>query len=628
LIYLTLQLIIDYVPVMEQKLKRIKGKAPAILIALALFLSFTNYVTAENVTELKLAVVFLNNIPTCIIGDNGNASEQCCELINTTTQETLFAYKDNYNYKGLDPIDPKLGDNVNAVCMNLSLEEDYSDSIREKVSRLVDEIKTDSAGTLIIRPYYIDYPEAEEATGGMALSRTGNGLYPTPEDLPESVKKRIENDTDYVIVVYSLDDWNLGLSARSPGCGAIKGELKGAIYGTLPIARNGTICSIFSVFAEELYYSVKEVTKLPAAFPEEYPKTLCGTYTKSTYDWFPDPEKRSMDPDYEACQTHYGDWTGYCASIRPIDCEEDYLEHLIKNHYPPGTKIEGNHCGNNARDYGETGTDCGGTCKQCAQAATTTSSTTTSSAAITTTTTTSSTTTSSSTTTTTTSTTSSTTTTTSTTTSTPEKNDTGKNIPVSEIGILVSVILFTTGYVLTNHQKKKAKIAKDVTILSDKLVMQLDKKVDYYSKRTENAKTDPEVFEDFIVESSFAEDYHRILKADKSIKKDLKSLRALIGTVKRIRTSAYSYFSDISEADFAIEKVLNGSSQAAEKTKNNLDEFYLQNLAELSIAEKDESIYEMIVAKCITIKDKIIEVRNEFRAKAYQPKKPGTDSNG
>ena len=607
-----------------------KGKAAVILIALAIFLSFTNYATAENVTELNLAVVFLNNIPTCVVGDIGNASNQCCELINTSSQETLFTYKDNYNYKGLDPLDPKLGEDDNAICMNLSLEKEDSDSIREEVSRLVDEIKTDSAGTLLIRPYYIDYPE-DDATGGMALSRTGNGLYPMPDDLPESVKKRIENDTDYIIVVYSLDDWNRGLSARSPGCGAIKGELKGAIYGTLPISQNGTVCSPFSVFAQELYYSVKEVTKLPAAFPEEYPKTLCGTYTSSTYDWFPDPEKKSMDPDYEACQAYYGDWSGYCASIFPRDCEEEYLRHLIKNHYPPGTKIEGNHCGNNARDYGETGTDCGGTCKQCIQAITTTSSTTTTSTTITTTTTTTTTsstsTSSSTTTTTTTTTTSSTTTNSSTTTSTPEKNDTGKNIPVSEIGIFVSVILFTAGYALTNHQKKKTKIAKDVTILSDKLVMQLDKKIDYYSKRTENAKTDPEVFEDLIVEGIFAEDYQRILKADKSIKRDLKSLRALISTVKKIRTAAYSYFPDQSEADNAIEKVLNGANPTTEKTTDNLEKFYLQNIEELSIAEKDESIYEMIVGKCITLKDKIIEVRNEYRGKAYQPKKPGTDSN-
>jgi hypothetical protein len=341
---------------MEQKLKRIKGKAAAILIASALFLSLTIYATAENVIELKLAVVFLNNIPTCVVGDIGNASNQCCELINTTSRETLFAYKDSYNYRGLEPFDPKLGENDNAVCMNLSLEKEGSNSVREKVSRLEDEIKRDSDGTLLIRPYYIDYPGVDEATGGMTLSRAGNGLYPSPEDLPESVKKRIENDTDYIIVAYSLEDGTLDLSLRSPGCGAIKGELKGAIYGTLPIALNGTLCSLFSVFAEELYYSVKEVTKLSTAFPEEYPKTLCGTYTRSTYEWFPDPAKKSVDPDYEACQTHYGNWGGYCASILPRDCEEEYLRHLIKNHYPPGTKITGNHCGNNAKDYGETGT--------------------------------------------------------------------------------------------------------------------------------------------------------------------------------------------------------------------------------------------------------------------------------
>jgi len=157
--------------------------------------------------------------------------------------------------------------------------------------------------------------------------------------------------------------------------------------------------------------------------------------------------------------------------------------------------------------------------------------------------------------------------------------------------------------------------------------MQLDKKIDYYSKRTENAKTDPEAFEDVIVEGMFAEDYQRILKADKSIRKELKELRALIGTVKKIRAAAYSYFPEPSEADNAIENVLNGSNPAAEKTTNSLEEFYLQNITELSIAEKDEGVYEMIVAKCIIIKNKIIEVRNEYRGKAYQPKKPGTDSN-
>jgi len=204
----------------------------------------------------------------------------------------------------------------------------------------------------------------------------------------------------------------------------------------------------------------------------------------------------------------------------------------------------------------------------------------------------------------------------------PEKKDIRNAISVPEIGILVSVVLFTAGYVLTDRQKKKAKVANDVTILSDKLIAQLDKKIDYYSKRSANAEIDPEVFEDLVVESIFAEDYQRILKAEKSIRRDLKGLKALLGTVKRIRTAAYSFFPDGSEADNAIEHALSGAIPA-EKTTKNFDEFYLQNTSELSIAEEGESIYEMIAGKCITIKDKIIKVRNEYRGKAHQPKKPG-----
>jgi hypothetical protein len=205
--------------------------------------------------------------------------------------------------------------------------------------------------------------------------------------------------------------------------------------------------------------------------------------------------------------------------------------------------------------------------------------------------------------------------------------DSGANPTAQEIGIIVSVILFTAGYILTNRQKEKAKVANDVTILSDKLIAQLGRKIEYYSKRTTDAKTEPEVFEDFIIESSFADDYKKILKADKSIKKDVKDLSALFGIVKRIRAAAYKHFPDKEEADRAIEQVLSGANNGTGNKSEGIEEFYIQNIVDLEIAEKDESIYEMIVGKCITLKDKILEVRNEYRGKAYQPKKPGTDSN-
>ncbi len=621
-------------PTMELRLERENGKSAAFFLALAFLICGAN---AQNVSELKLAVVFLNNASTCVVGDNGNASSQCCGLVNTTSRETLFEYKDNYNFRGLDPSDPNLDGLGNRTCMDLSLTMNQSGSILEEINRLVDDIRSDSAGTLVIKPYYIDYP-SENATRGMSYTRAGNGLYPSPADLADSLKKTLSNDTDYVLVVYGLDDPGQSISIENPGCSSIKGEINGAILGTLPVSQDGTGCPVSSAFVEMLYYSVKEVTKLPAAFPKEYPKSMCGTYTSSTYDWFPDPTKKSTDPDYEACQDYYGDWAGYCASIIPRDCEEEYLRHLIKNHFFPGTKIFGNHCANSVKDFGEIGIDCGGTCQVCVDAITTASSTTTSSTTATTTTTTITTTSSttttsinlaSTTTATSTSTTTTSTTTSSSTTSTmpdTENNDRNQTPSVSEIGILVSVVLFGAGYALTNRQKKKAKVASDVTIISDKLIAQLDKKIDYYSKRDRNAQPDPDVFEDFIVESIFAEDYQKILKADKSIRRDLRDLNALIATVKKIRTAAYDHFPDRGEADDAIEYMLNGSNPAADGTTDVIKEFYMQNVAELAIAESDESIYEMIVGKCTTLKDKIIEVRNEYRGKAYQPKKPGTGS--
>ena len=337
----------------------------SVFLALALLFIPAVCASAEQVTEMKLAVVILDSFSSCIVGDPGNASMQCCGLVNTTDGQTSYAYRDNYNYRGLRPDDPNLEEYGNAVCITPSIGKGSSDSIREKISKIADELRTNSAGTLLIKPYYIEYPQVEATENGLSLSRWMNGLYPSPEDLGESIKEEIDDDTDYVLVIYGLDDQNQNLSIGSPGCSAMKGELKGAIYATVSLASDGTGCSVFSAFAEELYYAAKEVTKLPAAFPEEYPKSMCGTYTKSTYDWFPDPAKRSMDPDYEACQNHYGDWTGYCSSILPKDCEEEYLKHLIKNHYVPGTKITGNHCANNASDFGETGTDCGGTCVPC-----------------------------------------------------------------------------------------------------------------------------------------------------------------------------------------------------------------------------------------------------------------------
>ena len=97
--------------------------------------------------------------------------------------------------------------------------------------------------------------------------------------------------------------------------------------------------------------------------------------------------------------------------------------------------------------------------------------------------------------------------------------------------------------------------------------------------------------------------------------------------MKKIRAAAYKHFPDRQDADRAIEQMLGCSNTQTGNKPEGMDEFYTQNIADLEITEKDGSIYERIVGKCITLKDKILEVRNEYRGKAYQPKKPGTDSN-
>jgi hypothetical protein len=90
---------------------------------------------------------------------------------------------------------------------------------------------------------------------------------------------------------------------------------------------------------------------------------MCGnTNPDKNYKWFPDPDQADKIPDFEACKNYYGDWGGYCSSVKPADCDYKFDRHLLNKHFPAGIRFIGNHCRDGVKNYSETGVDIGPMC--------------------------------------------------------------------------------------------------------------------------------------------------------------------------------------------------------------------------------------------------------------------------
>ncbi|MCD6092609.1 MAG: hypothetical protein J7J38_01145 [Candidatus Aenigmarchaeota archaeon] len=312
----------------------------------------------------EIAIFLLKDISTCIVGDK--CTDAC---INVTRKDgtTYMQFEDNDNFKALRPSDPSIDTYEQKVCLNTTLNNSEIDFIKNEINEFISNVYAWS-GAIGLSPKFI------EISGEMDMTKYGTGLWIAPCDSRDLIKPYITRNTDFIIVSNDMYDNKLDLVIPVSACGLSYGPdmgVGGAGYSWVP--KTPFWFEYDKTYIHEWLHNLdsalEKVMYIPdiysTLYPDGFPESLCGHADPDPHKWFPNPDFAATDPDFPACQNHYGDWGGYCDSIKPEDCDYKWDEHLLRDHYNSTWVLIGNHCRNGIKDFTETGVDCGGECEPC-----------------------------------------------------------------------------------------------------------------------------------------------------------------------------------------------------------------------------------------------------------------------
>jgi hypothetical protein len=323
----------------------------------------TDKTEVERLGKYNITIFLFKNLKTCIVGDKCT-SGNCKRLYKNG--DTFMEFEDNANFKALKPSDPEVNNYQLKKCLETKLDENELNYLKGEITKFLTKVSIWSKGSINLSPNYVEVPSAE-----ITMSRWGDGFWLAPEDIKSLVGQYVTKNTDFVIVTNDIYDERDGVHWGIGGCGGTFGAdygLGGAGYSWVPKTKPGFWfeCAGEKTYIHEwlhqLDYALEYISGVEDIYKDNFPKSLCGNADPNPYKWFPSPDTAAKDPDFPACQNYYDNWSGYCDSIKPRDCDFEWFEHLLSVHYNPKTNLIGNHCRNGKKDFDETEIDIGGKC--------------------------------------------------------------------------------------------------------------------------------------------------------------------------------------------------------------------------------------------------------------------------
>ncbi len=320
-------------------------------------------------SQMNLAVILLTDISFYLVGDSCSGGD-CCGVYEPNYETPIITFANNENYKMLKPSDPSVNDYSQKMLIRLELDPTEVQEIKSQINNFVSKVAEDSGGAIILNVSYVELPYQE-----ITMSRWGCKFWIDPNNLKPLLSDQITKDTDFVLVFSDIHDSSQNACIEMlPLCGGMRGadwDFFGVSYNYIPKTNScvwyncAEIKTIYHEWLHQLDFALEKITGVPDIYQDNFPKSLCGNADPDSYKWFPSPDSAAKDPDFSACVNYYDNWSGYCDSIKPIDCDYQWDAHLLSKHYNPSISLIGNHCRNGKQDFNETGVDCGGHCKPC-----------------------------------------------------------------------------------------------------------------------------------------------------------------------------------------------------------------------------------------------------------------------
>lgn len=301
-------------------------------------------------SQTKLAVILLENVTTCIVGNTGN---------DCTFGGVGFA--EDVTLAALKPSDSRVNNYPQKVCVNMQLTPTDINNIKLKTAEFAWLVNNYTSGALIINPEFIS------VSGEIEMARPNKcSFWPAPWNIEEYIDNYITKETDFIITTYNVNS-NMGFIDMGAGgwtYGAYFG-INGAGYSVVPKDNYTKIGEADDYVMNEWLLQVQDalhyVMKINDIYyigtSECWPGSItfpACSISVDPYSYFPGPENCQRDPDYTDCGQ------SYCVST-----PGNYYKHLLDTHYNPEWSFIGNHCRNKIMDCGESNIDCGGRCDPC-----------------------------------------------------------------------------------------------------------------------------------------------------------------------------------------------------------------------------------------------------------------------
>jgi hypothetical protein len=300
-------------------------------------------------TLLRMDVFIIRDIESCAIGDR-------CDRNDSRGDDECFWFEDESGgevgfraemVQFVSPDDSRVTED--AFCFHLGMDDEEMDSLTSNLNELRDRIYSLS-GREILLDWFPQPIDGTMRTGFVDYENEW-GIFLEASAL-EGEASRLSRETDFVMAVSGRRDLATGLAPVLEHCvGTIHGledGLAGAAYTwlTTECDRQDTLLRHWMF---QIGLALRGANRFNDRYDHDYPP--CEEGDEDPEDWWPNPDECSVDPDAPTCGENRCEGT-----------DDDYVGHVLTDHWPRNRDFVGNHCRNGRQDFDEDAVDTGGAC--------------------------------------------------------------------------------------------------------------------------------------------------------------------------------------------------------------------------------------------------------------------------
>jgi len=303
-------------------------------------------------SELQIDYFIVRSVDTCAIGEPCSRNEpdtrnggECFEIEDGSGVRTAFR-ADTVQF--VPPDDERVPNAQQRECFRLTIDDETSAAIDTSFEALRTRVFDLSGSEILLRLRRHDIPTM---TAGFVRFENEFGIFLPAQAL--DVNALASRDTDFTYAITGARDPESGLAPQVEHCAGTNREIReglaGAGYSWLTTECNETD-TLLRHWMFQVTVALRDVNGFNDFYDRDY--VPCGESREDPARWWPNPDECSRDPDAPTC----GD-------DRCEGTDNDYVGHVLTDHWPRGREFVGNHCRNGRADFDETDVDVGGVCE-------------------------------------------------------------------------------------------------------------------------------------------------------------------------------------------------------------------------------------------------------------------------